>query len=278
MASSFIDVCRFNPTAGGTTDWTYASAVTGYQGLSAAGAVNGATYSYRAESSDLTQWEVGTGVYNSGTGVLTRAAVLFNSSGTTSKINFSATPQVAVVALAEDLLLFNAAMSLTSAQQRQARENIGSTVGVPDVIIEDQKAANTAGGTSSSGSNTRTLNTLVRNVGTLASLSSNKFTLPAGSYYIAWSAPCWRGDQNQTLLRNVTDSSNVAIGTSEYSASATDNAQSRSSGSTEVTIASSKEFSIFHSILTGRATNGLGLAANQGVTEVYCRVEITRLT
>jgi hypothetical protein len=88
-SSSLIDVCRFNPTAGGTTDWTYSSAVTGYQSLTAAGAVNGATYSYRAESADLTQWEVGTGAYNSGTGVLTRAAVLFNSSGTTSKINFS---------------------------------------------------------------------------------------------------------------------------------------------------------------------------------------------
>ncbi|WP_245333679.1 hypothetical protein [Bradyrhizobium guangdongense] len=65
--------------------------------------MNGATYSYRAESADLLQWEIGTGVYNSGTGVLTRAVVLFNSSGTTSKINFSTAPQVAIVALAEDI-------------------------------------------------------------------------------------------------------------------------------------------------------------------------------
>lgn len=106
--SSFIDVCRFNPTAGGTADWTYSSAVTGYQSPSAAGAVNGAQYSYRAESSDLSQWEVGFGTYNSGTGVLTRT-VLFNSSGTTSKINFSVAPQVAIVALAEDLTVTKAA-------------------------------------------------------------------------------------------------------------------------------------------------------------------------
>lgn len=103
MPSSLINVCRFNPTTGGTTDWTYSSAVQGYQSPTAAGAVNGATYSYRAESADLSQWEIGTGVYSSGTGVLTRAAVLFNSSGTTSKINFSAAPQVAIVALAEDI-------------------------------------------------------------------------------------------------------------------------------------------------------------------------------
>jgi hypothetical protein len=104
MPSSFLDVCRFNPTAGGTTDWTYSSAVTGYQSPTAAGAVNGAIYSYRAESNDLSQWEIGTGTYNTGTGVLSRTVVLFNSSGGTSKINFSTVPQVAIVALAEDLL------------------------------------------------------------------------------------------------------------------------------------------------------------------------------
>jgi hypothetical protein len=100
---SFLDCCRFLPTAGGTTDWTYASAVGGYQSPAAAGAVNGATYRYRAESADLAQWEIGYGGYNSSTAVLSRSAVLFNSTGTTSKINFSTVPQVAIVALAEDL-------------------------------------------------------------------------------------------------------------------------------------------------------------------------------
>lgn len=124
MASSLLDVCRFNPAAGGTADWTYSSAVTGYQSPAAAGAVNGAVYSYRAESNDLSQWEVGYGAYNSSTGVFSRTTVLFNSSGTTSKINFSTVPQVAIVALAEDLLLFNTAMSLADAQKAQGRSNI----------------------------------------------------------------------------------------------------------------------------------------------------------
>lgn len=101
--ASFLDRCRFSPTAGGTTDWTFSSAVTGYQSPSAAGVVNGALYRYGAESADLTQWEVGYGTYNTSTGVLARTTVLFNSSGTTSKINFTATPQVAIVALAEDI-------------------------------------------------------------------------------------------------------------------------------------------------------------------------------
>jgi hypothetical protein len=102
----------FLPTLGGTTDWTYSSAVNGFQSPSLGGLVNGSTYTYRAESLDLTQWEVGVGVYNSGTGVLTRAYVMYNSAGTGvgvgqsgagSKISFTVAPNVGIVASAEDL-------------------------------------------------------------------------------------------------------------------------------------------------------------------------------
>lgn len=101
--AAFLDVCRFLPTLGGLTDWTFSAAVTGYQSPAAAGVVNGTLYKYRAESADLTQWEIGEGAYNTGTGVLARTTVLFNNLGTTAKINFSAVPQVAVVAIKEDL-------------------------------------------------------------------------------------------------------------------------------------------------------------------------------
>lgn len=111
-AASFLDACKFSPTTGGTTDWTFSSAVTGYSTPGQAGVVNGATYRYRAESADLTQWEVGYGTYNTGTGVLTRSTVLYNSSqtgtgsgqsGAGTKINFTLIPQVGIVTLAEDL-------------------------------------------------------------------------------------------------------------------------------------------------------------------------------
>lgn len=121
MPSSFLDVCRFNPTLGGTTDWTYSSAVTGYQSPAAAGAVNAAIYSYRAESTDLSQWEIGYGAYTSGTGVFARTTVLFNSSGTTSKINFSTVPQIAIVALGEDLA------SLVNANSFAGTQNVTNT-------------------------------------------------------------------------------------------------------------------------------------------------------
>lgn len=135
--AAFIDGCRFNPVAGGTADWTYASPVTGYQSPAAANVVNGATYSYRAESTDLSQWELGKGTYNTSTGVLARTTILY-SSASNAKVGFSTVPQVAIVALAEDLISVDAPNSLTALQQEQVRANIGCSVGVPDVIIEEQ--------------------------------------------------------------------------------------------------------------------------------------------
>jgi hypothetical protein len=143
--AAFLNACRFNPTAGGTTDWTYSSAVNGYQSPGAAGAVSGRLYKYRAESADLSQWEIGEGSWNSGTGVLSRTAVLFNSSGTTSKINFSTVPQVAVVAIKEDLISISEANSFTSAQRAQARENIGLYLTTALAASQDFNSATTPG-------------------------------------------------------------------------------------------------------------------------------------
>jgi hypothetical protein len=123
--AAFLDGCRFNPTAGGTTDWTYSSTVTGYQSPAAANVVNGRLYKYRAESSDLSQWELGEGAYNTSSGVLVRSTVLYNSSGGTSKINFTTVPQVAIVALKEDLISIEEANTFTATQQAQVRANIG---------------------------------------------------------------------------------------------------------------------------------------------------------
>ena len=122
--AAWLDVCRYIPTAGSTTDWTFAAAVTGYQSPTAAGVVNGRLYKYRAESGDLTQWEVGEGAYNTGTGVLARTTVLFNNLGTTAKVNFTSVPQVAVVGLKEDLISIEEANSFSDAQKLQAASNI----------------------------------------------------------------------------------------------------------------------------------------------------------
>jgi hypothetical protein len=124
--AAFLDVCRFSPTAGGTTDFTYSAAVQGYQSPTAAGVTNGRLYKYRAENANLLEWEVGEGSYNTGTGVLARTTVLFNSAGGTSKISFTLAPQVAIVALKEDLISVEEANAFSVAQRKQARSNISA--------------------------------------------------------------------------------------------------------------------------------------------------------
>lgn len=101
----------FTPTLGGTTDFVVSAAVQGFMTPALAGAPTG-VYKYRAESADLSQWEIGLGTYTSGTTTLTRTTVLYNSSGTGTaagqsgagtKINFAAPPNVGLVVLAEEL-------------------------------------------------------------------------------------------------------------------------------------------------------------------------------
>lgn len=100
----FLDVCKFTAVSNGTGDFVVSAAITGYQTPAGAGAVTGTVYRYRAESSDLTQWEVGYGAYTVSSVTLARTTVLFNSSGTTAKISFTVAPNVGVVLLAEDVV------------------------------------------------------------------------------------------------------------------------------------------------------------------------------
>lgn len=145
--------------------------------------------------------------------------------------------------------------------------------GVPDVVIEDQK--NGSGGTNIAGVNTRVLNTLVRNYNTLAALSSNQFTLPAGTYYIEWSAPQYGVGNGQAYLYNVTSAATVARGQS-LASDGSDPTTTFSAGNTVITIAASTIFEIRHYTETSVA-NGLGARSNNG-GDVYTRVKIWRTT
>lgn len=146
----------------------------------------------------------------------------------------------------------------------------------PDVIIEEQLPSGTVAGTFTSGAwQTRALNTLVRNNGALASLSSNQVTLPAGTYYLQWRAPALAVSRHKTKIRNVTDASDVALGTSEYAASGTPVSTS-SSGSCVVVLPASKAIALQHQCQTTGLTDGLGEASSFGV-EIYSRLEITRI-
>lgn len=154
---------------------------------------------------------------------------------------------------------------------------IPSPNAAPDVIIEQQEASGTAGGSTTAGSwVTRTLNTVVRNVNSVASLATNKITLPAGTYYIAFSAPAYDATSflHKAKIYNTTDTADVIIGSSE---GALGSQQTRSVGSGIVTITGAKDFELRHRSNQSEATSGLGLSNGMSVVEVYGRVEIWKV-
>ena len=107
-----------------------------------------------------------------------------------------------------------------------------------------------------------------------ASLSSNQITLPSGTYFITASAPMHVVARHKLKLRNITDSSDTLIGTSEYHNS---DEQVRSFLTGRFTIASSKTFELQHYSQNSIATNGLGMQTSASVVEVYADVQIWKV-
>lgn len=91
-----LGLCRFTNALGGTSDFIYPGPSIDMQSPASAGAVNGTTYKYYAQSLDMNDWEIGTGAYTAGTQTFARTAVQSNSLGTTAKISFSNPPQVII--------------------------------------------------------------------------------------------------------------------------------------------------------------------------------------
>lgn len=141
--------------------------------------------------------------------------------------------------------------------------------------IVDSKASGTGGGVFSSGSwRTRDLNTtLGTNSISGSSLASNQFTLPAGTYRIFASAPTYAVNKHKTRLRNITDSVDTLLGTSEHS-DQTYNGATRSFIAGIFTISSQKTFEIQHQCQT---TQNFGQASSFGVNEIYTVVELWKL-
>jgi len=149
------------------------------------------------------------------------------------------------------------------------------TASIKKFIIVDQKSPNTSGGTSTAGSYVqRNLNTIISNTIAGASLTSNQFSLPAGNYNIKWWAPAYSSARHKSKLRNVTDATDVAQGSSEYALGTAD-VQTSSFGSIDVSLGSGKTFEIQHRVQQAQTGDGFGVASNFGVNEVYTIVEVT---
>lgn len=149
------------------------------------------------------------------------------------------------------------------------------------LIVNDTKAANTESGTFTQDAwQTRTLNTVVYNTITGASLGSgvtaNKITLPAGTYIIQAIAPAYLVDKHKCKLKNITDNTDTLIGSSEFCDDANE-VQSSSTIIGSFVIAAEKVFELQHYCSLTFAASGFGLRSNMGVSEIYAQVMISKV-
>jgi hypothetical protein len=157
-----------------------------------------------------------------------------------------------------------------------ASGNLTGTTTNQLILLQDQKTQNTAGGTFTSGAwQTRTLNTEVVDTGGNCSLSSNQFTLSAGTYRIRAWAPGAQCDRHQIRLQNVTAGTTLITGKSSFTAATGNNDQNDAYLSGRFTVAASQALEIQHRGNTTANTVGFGVAANF-TTEIYTHVEIEK--
>lgn len=140
--------------------------------------------------------------------------------------------------------------------------------------VRDQKASGVSAGNSVIGDQVRTLNTVVTNTISGASLAGNQVTLPGGTYQVMGRAPCYGGGGIQLSLRNVTDAAYTLLGatTQQIAANSVDTTVQG-----QFVIASPKVFSLNH-YTTAAQTDGLGTYSGiAGRSEVYGEVLLWKI-
>tara|TARA_R100001086_G_scaffold235620_1_gene158612 strand:- start:338 stop:940 length:603 start_codon:yes stop_codon:yes gene_type:complete len=144
-------------------------------------------------------------------------------------------------------------------------------------LICDSKGNNTDGGTFTSGAwRTRDLNQEISDEDSIVSISSNQFTLGAGSYLIKFRAPAVKVDFHVTKLILITagvSSFSEKAGSSEYTGGGV--LQTVSFGVARVTLTGSGAFEIQHQASVTKTTDGFGQPSNGYANEsIYTTVEI----
>jgi len=199
---------------------------------------------------------------------------------------------VATTAAANKLLKLNASgllpASITGNAATASSVPWSGITGVPAAassliaVINDTRASGTNGGSAAPANtwNTRVLNTaLVDQIG--INLSSNQFTLPAGTYEINASAPFFGCNRVKARLQNITDSTTTIMGTSEAGNSAAYWTSQRSIIQGVFTIAASKvlEIQCIAYSYGGEGTvNGYGISTSMtGANEVYTVATIRKI-
>lgn len=145
-------------------------------------------------------------------------------------------------------------------------------------VIADEKSTSNAGGNLNTTFSQRDLNTELSDPDGIVSISSNQFTLGAGTYLITWSCPAYKVNRHITQLYDVTSTNVLTEGQTAFSGSATDEQQS-STGAFVHTISSNNVYEIRQATQTARSNDGGGLelGGNFTVNNIYTYVVIYKL-
>ena len=144
-------------------------------------------------------------------------------------------------------------------------------------MVADKQSSGSHGGSFSSGDwRTRTLNTEVFDPDGIVTLSSNQFTLQAGSYFISAMAPAQSVVNHQLRLRNITDSNNALFGHAAYASQSSGNATDDNDYAFlkgRITISGATTYELQHRCNTTRSGAGFGQPTGYA-EETYASVEI----
>lgn len=175
----------------------------------------------------------------------------------------------------KDMLEIHAGQRANSGTERRvsaAEANALAEFGY--LLIVDEKASNTAGGTFTSGAwQTRDLNTVKTERNIAASLNSNQILLEAGLYVCRIICPAFRVRRHKARLRNITDGTDILYGTSESSDNAGAYAATSSVISGFIDLTTPKLLEVQHRCEITSTTVGFGTETNFGVPEIYTVAE-----
>jgi len=139
--------------------------------------------------------------------------------------------------------------------------------------LKDVKPSGTTGGTFTSGAwRTRDINTVEGDT-EIVSVSANQFILGKGKYIINGESQSWQVSLNKLKIRNITNSTDDIVGTSETAGSNGNTANL--SGS--LTLLESTTFELQHRSSSTKATDGFGFPSSFSVDEIYSTIKITKL-
>lgn len=174
----------------------------------------------------------------------------------------------------EEVLINNAGTLEKTTVQDIA--NLGGGGSVSYIIIQDQKASGSSGGTTIATTWTkRDLNTLVRNDNSIASLSSNEIVLPSGTYEFNISSTFGRSNIAAIRLYNETDNTEILRSPNTGSDDTVENTPASMSG--VFTITATKNISVQYYSVWGIA-DGLGVALNSGSNEIYTTIFLKKVS